>query len=86
MKHRHLEETFRRGKPLVACLCLPSSGVAKVTRSNDAEHGLRVDCDDAKHAIGVEITSTSTVDLEQIIQSLVSSVDAAAGVTATFDP
>ncbi len=72
MKHRYLEVTFRRGKPLAAYLYLPRSGAVKVARTHDAGHGLRVDYDDAKQAIGVEITSPSAVDLEQINQVLAS--------------
>jgi uncharacterized protein YuzE len=66
MKHRYLEVTFRRGKPLAAYLYLPRNAGAKAARTVDAGHGLRVDYDDNGQAIGVEITAPSAVGLDQI--------------------
>lgn len=66
MKHRYLEVTFRRGKPLAAYLYLPRKAGAKAVRTADAGHGLLVDYDEEGQAIGVEITAPGAVELEQI--------------------
>lgn len=66
MKHRYLEVTFRRGKPLAAYLYLPRSAGAKAARTMDAGNGMRVDYDDGENVIGVEITAPAAVRLEQI--------------------
>jgi len=46
MRHRYLEVTFRKGKPLAAYLCLPRPAGAKVARTSDAGKGLRLDFDE----------------------------------------
>lgn len=43
-----------------------------MARTDDAGQGLRVDYDDAERVIGLEITSPSVVNLEQINQMLAS--------------
>lgn len=70
MKHRYLEVTFRRGKPLAAYLYLPRGCGAKAIRTDDVGHGLRVDYDEGGNAIGVEISAPIAVDLEQINAAL----------------
>jgi uncharacterized protein YuzE len=71
MKHRYLEVTFRRGKPLAAYLYLPRTSGAKAMRTVDVGHGLRVDYDDEGRAIGVEVTAPAAVTLEQLNRVLV---------------
>jgi uncharacterized protein YuzE len=66
MKHRYLEVTFRRGKPLAAYLYLPRKAGDKAARTTDAGDGMRVDYDPEGTPIGVEITAPSAVGLEQI--------------------
>jgi hypothetical protein len=66
MKHRYLEVTYRRGKPLAAYLYLPRKAGAKAVRTVDAGHGLRVDHDEEGQPIGVEITAPAAVELHQI--------------------
>jgi hypothetical protein len=66
VRRRYLQVTFLGGKPLAAYLHLPRNAAAKAARTVDDGHGLRVDYDDNGQAIGVEITSPSAVDLDQI--------------------
>lgn len=66
MKHRYLEVTFRRGRPLAAYLYLPRASGAKVARTRDAGHGMRVDYDASGSSMGVEITAPRAVELEQL--------------------
>lgn len=66
MKHRYLEVTFRRGKPLAAYLYLPRAAGAKAARTTDEGHGLRVDYDAHGIPMGVEITAPAAVQLEDV--------------------
>ncbi len=59
MKHRTLEVTFRKGKPFAGYLYLPRSEGARVARTVDEGHGLRVDFDALGAPMGVEIVSPS---------------------------
>jgi uncharacterized protein YuzE len=70
MKHRYLEVTFRKGKPLAAYLYLPRPVGAKAVRTTDAGRGLRVDFDAQGTPIGVEITSPALVTVAQLNELL----------------
>lgn len=73
MKHRYLEVTFRKGKPLVAYFYLPRPAGAKAARTSDAGHGLRIDFDAQGSPIGVEITAPGLVtvaDLNAVLAPL----------------
>ena len=71
MKHRYLEVTFRKGKPLAAYLYLPRPAGAKAVRTTDAGKGLRVDFDAQGAPIGVEITAPGRVTISQLNDLLV---------------
>ncbi len=66
MKHRYLEVTFRRGKPLAAYLYLPREPGAKAARTTDEGRGLRVDYDEKGTAMGIEITAPAAVDIDHV--------------------
>ncbi len=66
MKHRYLEVTFRRGRPLAAYLYLPRASGAKAHRTTDEGHGLRVDYDAHGIAMGIEVTAPGAVEIEHI--------------------
>ena len=66
MKHRYLEVTFRKGKPLAAYLYLPRPAGAKAVRTKDAGHGLRIDFDAKGTPIGVEITAPGAVTIAEL--------------------
>jgi uncharacterized protein YuzE len=66
MKHRYLEVTFRKGKPLAAYLYLPRPPGVKVARTSDVGNGLRLDFDMAGKSIGVEITAPRIVTMAQL--------------------
>jgi uncharacterized protein YuzE len=66
MKHRYLEVTFRKGKPLAAYLYLPRPAGAKAARTYDAGQGLRIDFDAQGAPIGVEITAPRLVTVAQL--------------------
>jgi uncharacterized protein YuzE len=66
MKHRYLEVTFRKGKPLAAYLYLPRPSGAKATRTADAGRGVRVDFDASGRPIGVEITAPALVTVAEL--------------------
>ncbi len=72
MKHRYLEVTFRKGKPLAAYLYLPRPAGAKAARTSDAGHGLRIDFDAQGAPIGVEITAPALVSVAQLNELLAS--------------
>ena len=70
MRQRYLEVTFRRGRPVAAYLSLPRKPGAKVARTTDAGHGVRVDFDDEGAPMGIEITapsSTSTKEVDDVL-------------------
>lgn len=66
MKHRYLEVTFRKGRPLAAYLYLPRVRGARVARTVDAGHGVRVDLDDEGTPMGIEITAPAAVTVEHL--------------------
>jgi hypothetical protein len=66
MKHRYLEVTFRKGKPLAAYLYLPRAAGAKATRTSDAGYGLRIDFDAQGAPIGFEITAPGLVTVAEL--------------------
>ncbi|MGA3124249.1 MAG: DUF2283 domain-containing protein [Polyangiaceae bacterium] len=66
MKHRYLEVTFRKGKPLAAYLYLPRPRGAKVARTSNPGNGLRLDFDAEGTPIGVEITAPAIVTIAQL--------------------
>jgi hypothetical protein len=66
MKHRYLEVTFRKGKPLAAYLYLPRPLGAKVARTTNPGNGLRLDFDAEGTPIGVEITTPAIVTIAHL--------------------
>lgn len=66
MKHRYLEVTYRKGKPVAAYLYLPRDLGTKSARTEDAGHGLRVDYDQDDRPIGVELTAPSLATAERL--------------------
>ena len=66
MKHRYLEVTFRKGKPLAAYLYLPRPAGTRAARTAAAGHGLRIDFDAQGAPIGVEITAPGLVTIAQL--------------------
>ena len=70
MKHRYLEVTFRRGRPLAAYLYLDRKPGDTSARTEKRDKGLVVDFAGDGRAIGVEITSPTVSSLEDINQVL----------------
>lgn len=66
MKHRYLEVTYRKGKPVAAYLYLPREAGTTSARTEDAGRGLRVDYDQNGNPIGVELTAPSLVTAERL--------------------
>lgn len=66
MRHRYLEVTFRRGRPLAAYLYLPRKAGAKVARTSDEGGGLRVDFDADGSPMGIEITDPRAVRADDV--------------------
>jgi uncharacterized protein YuzE len=66
MKHRYLEVTFRRGKPLAAYLYLPRQRGATVARTTDAGQGMKIDFDANGVPMGVEITAPAAITVDEI--------------------
>jgi uncharacterized protein YuzE len=66
MKHRYLEITYRRGKPVAAYLYLPRQPAAKSVRTEDAGNGLRVDYDADGKAMGIEVTAPGQVAIDNV--------------------
>lgn len=71
MKQRYLEVTFRKGKPFAAYLYLPRKRGARVVRTLDGGHGIRVDLDEHGVLMGIEITAPSVVTSAQLNAVLV---------------
>lgn len=63
MKQRYLEITFRKGKPIAAYLYLPRQPQDRSARTEMREGGLVIDFAADGRAIGIEITSPSTLTL-----------------------
>jgi uncharacterized protein YuzE len=70
MKHRYLEVTFRRGRPLAAYLHLPRKVGEKSVRTVPMGHGLAVDYNADGKPIGMEITAHSHVTIAQVDEIL----------------
>lgn len=66
MKHRYLEVTYRKGKPVAAYLYLPRGVGASAVRTEDAGNGLRIDYDAQGKALGVEVTAPQLATVEQL--------------------
>lgn len=66
MKHRYLEITFRKGRPLAAYLYLPRESGARVARTVGAARGLRIDLDERDAPMGVEITAPTAVTIAEL--------------------
>src|SRR5262245_43484800 len=70
MKHRFLEVTYRKGKPLAAYFYLPRNSEDTSVKSVKQDGGLLIDYSSDGRAIGIEITAPSKVTLEQVNQAL----------------
>lgn len=66
MKHSYLEVTYRKGRPVAAYYYLPRQDTDASARTERNEGGLLVDFALDGRAIGVEISSPSQLDLEQL--------------------
>lgn len=66
MRHRYLEVTFRKGRPLAAYLYLPRTAGTKAARTVEAGPGMRVDFDAKGAPIGVEITAPALVTVADV--------------------
>jgi len=66
MKHRYLEVTYRKGKPIAAYLYLPRDVGAAAVRNEDAGNGLRIDYDAQGRALGIELTAPRLATVEQL--------------------
>lgn len=66
MKHRYLEVTFRKGKPVAAYLYLPRAVGASAVRTADAGNGLRIDYDAQGRALGIELTAPRLATVDQL--------------------
>ena len=66
MKHRYLEVTYRKGKPIAAYLYLPRAVGATATRTEDVGNGLRIDYDGNDKALGIELTAPGLVTAERL--------------------
>jgi len=63
MKHSYLEVTYRKGKAFAAYYYLPRRDGDTSARTERAEAGLLIDYSLDGRAIGIEITSPSSLDL-----------------------
>jgi hypothetical protein len=70
MKPRYLEVTYRRGKPVAAYFYLPRQPGDVSTRSVPNDSGLVTDYAADDRAIGIEITSPSSLTLASLNQAL----------------
>jgi hypothetical protein len=70
MKHRFLEVTYRKGKPVAAYLYLPRRQGDKSSRTARHGPGLVVDYTADDRAIGIEITAPSAISLADINAAL----------------
>jgi uncharacterized protein YuzE len=61
MKQRYLEVTFRQGKAFAAYLHLPHPSGARVVRTRDGGHGIKIDLDEQGSPVGLEITAPAAV-------------------------
>lgn len=73
MKHRYLEVTYRKGRPIAAYLYFPRELESRAVRTEDAGQGFRIDYDQEGRPLGVEITAPSLATaarLDEIMQRL----------------
>lgn len=66
MKHRYLEVTFRRGKPLAAYPYLPRRPGSAVVRTTDVGQGMKIDYDANGTPMGIEITAPTAITGDEI--------------------
>ncbi|HAK96267.1 MAG TPA: hypothetical protein DCM87_15070 [Planctomycetes bacterium] len=66
MRHSYLEVTYRKGRALAAYFYLPREQGDKSVRTEQADSGLLVDFTADGRAIGIEITSPSSLQLAQL--------------------
>jgi len=70
MKHRFLEITYRRGKPLAAYLYLPRNPGDKAARTQRQDTGLLIDYAQDGRPIGIEITAPTKITMAALNQVL----------------
>jgi hypothetical protein len=70
MKHRFLEITYRKGKPLAAYLYLVRQQGDTSTRTERHPTGLIIDFAADNRAIGIEITAPSRISLADMNAAL----------------
>jgi len=70
MKHRFLEITYRRGRPLAAYLYLARKPGDKASRAERKDSGLFIDYTEDNRPIGIEITAPTKVTLAALNQAL----------------
>jgi uncharacterized protein YuzE len=70
MKHRFLEITYRKGRPLAAYLYLARKPGDKAGRTERQDGGLLIDFTDDGRPIGIEITAPSKITLAALNQVL----------------
>jgi uncharacterized protein YuzE len=70
MRHRFLEITYRKGRPLAAYLYLARKPGDKAGRTERQDGGLLIDYTDDGRAIGIEITAPSKITLAALNQAL----------------
>ncbi len=70
MRDRYLEITFRNGRPLAAYLYFPRTAGARSVRTVKIGNGLLVDYAAEGRPIGLEITSPTHVNSDQINEVL----------------
>ena len=66
MKRTYLEVTFRKGKPLVAYLCLPRHANDRSARVETVGDDFAIDYAEDGRPIGIEILSPRIATVEQI--------------------
>ena len=66
MKHAYLEVTYRKGHPLAAYYYLPRESDDRSARTESAEGGLLVDYAEDGRAIGIDISSPSSLNLAEL--------------------
>ncbi|SRR6266851_1105388 len=70
MKHRFLEITYRRGKPLAAYLYLPRNPGDQASRTERQNGGLLIDYTEDGRPIGIEITAPTKITIADLNQAL----------------
>jgi len=70
MKHRFLEITYRRGKPLAAYLYLPRNPGDKAAHTQRQDGGLLIDYAQDGRPIGIEITAPTKITMAALNQAL----------------